>query len=457
MSKTIFYDPNGGRTYSPSGGTFYTPNGNFGVVSGNKAYYPAPARPAPPPVKRVASPNMSQRYPDRTFRGTPPVLNMKPNGSYDIMGKRIGRSLPGYVGAPYNPRGVNDITRTAIRLGLMGTRLHPVSRTIRMAFDVANAIDFGSAEWVKGEEGTWEETMSAAGFQQICKTMPEEDCFRYVACRKGGACMGTPDSIQCSVGCGWNGQVPTGWADGDSITLPAETGYSSFPSSGIRVENVYFGPGSAAVPAGRMTLGSLYSRWLPGRCNGQSMPRPAETLVRVRRPARAVLPSTPPFAVISEKTTTPPYRPPRCRPYARPMVEASFAGGRRPPSNGCHIMAPPAPRIRERKVFVRGRLGLAAIAKLYDATTEAKEIVDILYDNLGKKCPGAKSMSAKANCVYKNIATLNVTNSALELAKNHFEDKVYGKIYGTVGKHTGFGSMLPGTGPSRSVGPVTKR
>lgn len=84
-----------------------------------------------------------------------------------------------------------------------------------------------------------------------------------------------------------------------------------------------------------------------------------------------------------------------------------------------------------------------ALFWLYNGATEADEIVDILYDNLGKKCKGAKSMSDKAYCIYKNLDSLDIDSAVPDLVWNHIEDKAWGAFFG-LGKHAPFGAQLPG-------------
>ena len=137
----------------------------------------------------------------------------------------------------------------------------------------------------------------------------------------------------------------------------------------------------------------------------------------------------------------------RLNPYEREAITATFAGGRGTIDLAIHTLRGVDDGEREKKGWSRAQQALALLSALYDATTEAKDIVDILYDNLGRKCKGAKSMSDKAYCVWKNLDTLDYDQAVADLIQNHMEDKLYGRIYGTVGSNTPFGSMNPGLNP----------
>lgn len=147
-----------------------------------------------------------------------------------------------------------------------------------------------------------------------------------------------------------------------------------------------------------------------------------------------------------------PYQRPVPR-YAIPSIDIEIAPGSTshvPPRNGIHVRRPPRPNEREKKRGIPYPKVLGAIAALYDAATEAQEIVDIFYDRLGKKCRGAKSSSEKAYCVYANLHTLDIDGAIGDLILNHYEDKAWGKFH-SYAKKAPFGVSLTGGKPYYSI------
>lgn len=345
-------------------------------------------------------------------------------GSRGRLADEYGKNLPsgGYSGGSRSSR----VMRAARKIGLGAARLNPVGRAINTAFDAAQSF---KPEWA------WQVPAQEAGYEfppggtACCSNGPSgRNSVQWVA---GSKCP----SINL---CGITGQVPN-MIEG---TYTAN-GNSEMPTKGLWL---LMGPGgwiSEELRLGRYTVGEV--QFYPGPVE-LPVYRQARDRAALRLPA-----SAPPTPAISETLTPRPNLARREKPYQAPALQ--FEPGVAP-SFTPHNRLPARVGVRERKANVSRSGALALIAALYDATTEAKDIVDILYDNLGTQCKGAKSLSEKSYCVYKNFGTLKVGMALLELAKNHYEDKVYGKIFGTVGKHTGFGSMLPGTGPSRDPGPI---
>lgn len=160
---------------------------------------------------------------------------------------------------------------------------------------------------------------------------------------------------------------------------------------------------------------------------------------------------------------------PRPKPYESPMIETEIRpspGPARPPYSpddpwqdydpgaqprpvprpepGLHPRLPPPPGDKERKRDIPRGLAGKLLAKLYDTVTEADDAIDEIYDALPKekRCKGAKTPQAKVQCIYDNFEHLDLMKAAANLAYNHYEDKLYGRIYGPVGKYAPYGVML---------------
>lgn len=355
-------------------------------------------------------------------------------------GKRSGphnpAALPGNGG--YTGGRATRVMRAAGRLGLVAGRFHPVVRMTDLGIEAFNTI---SGQWAKISPDEYklfdENQLLGMGFNKCqnneSPSAPGPCSMAYIDPVPGSACAVIPISWQAPPGHG---------ATILDTTTGAMTGVGSAPV-GTRVLR-YGHYHNAGLPCSRVRVQGEYIRPTP-------ITEPISFGITIPGRVIPVPLTTPPVPTMTESYTPAPRNRQRYKPYHRPSLEME-PGGRSRFVPHSRVKAPPGEK--ERKVNGTLRAALGAIAKLYDATTEASEIVDILYDNLGTKCAGARSMSQKANCVYRNLGTLNVVRAVAELAKNHYEDKVYGKIYGTVGKHTDFGAMLPGTSPQRDYGPV---
>lgn len=151
--------------------------------------------------------------------------------------------------------------------------------------------------------------------------------------------------------------------------------------------------------------------------------------------------------------------PSKLKPYERPSEQIEIwpdtnpSGPPRGPYNKPHKVLPPEPYEREKKSDPISRnTAQKVIASIYDKTTEAQEVVDILVDNLdGNPCKGLKSMAGKMNCIYNNLDKLDIDQVILDLIANHVEDKVFGRFY-ALGKKAPYGSQLPGSKPIRDLG-----
>lgn len=233
---------------------------------------------------------------------------------------------------------------------------------------------------------------------------------------------------------------------GGTGLIPAGTSYviagtvQNFfaPCNRYRAEALYSRPQPTTAP-------QRFGRTVPGRF--------------VRLPVPTAIPPAP---VITE-TWTPPSGeniPPRLRPYEEPMIETIVdPGGGINMRGGAHVRMPPGRNTRERKDKTSGSRALALIGALYDGATESAEIVGILYDNLSVKLPWRPgrpyTMSEKAYFVWANLDKLDVQGSIADIVANHYEDKIWGRIFGTVGKHTKYGSMGPNHGGwGADLGPI---
>lgn len=211
------------------------------------------------------------------------------------------------------------------------------------------------------------------------------------------------------------------------------------------------------APCNRYRAEALYSRPEP-----LTMPQPFGRTVPGRFVRLPIPLGIPPAPVVTDVYTPPAgdNRPPPLKPYEEPMIEAIVdPGGGINMRGGGHVRQPPKPNERERKDKTSGSRALALIGALYDGATESAEIVGILYDNLSVKLPWRPgrpyTMSEKAYFVWANLDKLDVQGSIAGIVANHYEDKVWGRIFGTVGKHTKYGSMGPNHGGwGADLGPI---
>ena len=367
---------------------------------------------------------------------------------------RPGKSLPGYGG-----KSARDLARSwsqggqttwadtsaaakakmaaraAAKLGMFGARFSPYIRAAAFASDL---YDMFSHEW--GFQGTpvpaetIQDVLGTAGYSMCCSISPNVDTFQWYQNPSGCKPQGSKCSI--AISCGLIGQVPDG--DIGVNAMVQKTGSKcTTPNTYRRMHVILLGQRTSTVPS-RHTITEIWARQSPSNTPDPTttlpMPTPAYT------PNVAPMPGPVPHPVQREESRgdPSPYRP--VKPYQAPAVEARID-----PKPGPivireipHNVLPPPTRVKERKRYTNAQLALKLLAKLYDATTEAQEIVDIFYDNLGGYCKGAKSMSAKANCVWRHLDDLDVDQTIRDLIYNHYEDKVFGKFF-SYGKNTPFG------------------
>lgn len=389
--------------------------------------------------------------------GNPRFLEQR-GGVTDFQRFRPGQSVP------HIPRtallGERRVMSGLAHLGLRAARMHPFVRYIDTAFSVAYDLDW-LPEWAyqKPEvpEIGIEEALENAGFTKCCDTgarplnaIALTSHVNYCVSMNEALCPG----IQR---CGTSFQIPAKHGD-MSWTFPAAT----VTCSGTRPRKARYelivGPYFPVID--RMAYAQVWRKHVPGRQNWPNDDPYHYPEVKIepreKEPARAwpIPPLTPPYPAISIRETPRSrtnerinYRR-RRRPYERPAVEVNInPRGNQPPhvppTETMHPQLPPGFGVREKKGYVSAKGALALLGKFYDAATEAAEIVDILYNNLpkDKRCKGARSMSAKAYCVWLNIDHLNLTQSIEDIILNHYEDKLWGLFYGFQ-KYTPFGSGL---------------
>lgn len=412
----------------------------------NRMAAPSYGPPAPYPFqKQPKRSDLRDPGPGRN----PKFLEQK-GGKTDYQKFRPGRSVPLIrqsqpLEFAYDPLGPSEEMqryrhyRMMVRLGLMAKRINPFMTALDIAFNVAYELDWNNpfGEWMPEKPGGYE---PPPGSQLCCR----------IGDRTEGVKVQQTSSSNCpptGTFCGLGGQVPDG-VDGQTVTQGGSGRYVK----------VFFGPVTQISPfSWRMSYDQI---WQFDR--GATLPRPPLTIpyrepqVAVRLP---VYPLAPPAPVMTETFTPPPgydLAPrapgPGLKPYQLPAVEIRInPGGSKPPGHippriAVHDRVPPMRPHKEKKHFLRDRTKIGKfLYGLYDKTTEAKDIIDILYDNLprDKKCAGAKDLSSKSYCVWKNLEHLDIENAIEDLIKNHIEDKAWGKFY-SYGRKSPFGSQLPG-------------
>lgn len=360
--------------------------------------------------------------------GGPPVLNMKPNGEFDIMGTRKGVSLPGYKGALRGP-----VLKSALRLGLAATRFTPMRFAQRVAFNMLHdVLDQNGpwAQWIPEEPSHYD----LSDFTHHCHyPQPATVC--------GSTSFRWESYSQAPNLCGINLQVTHGKMGDPMNNITTRQGVAFM-----------LGPTHPIAGCGpRFNISDVWFRRGPGTALKTYAP---PRLIPARAPIVLPTPSIPHPVAISE-SYTPPSRARRERvsPYARRAVNfgVNSDGSMKPPSDGYHTLRRPNRNEKEKKGNVSGRQALALLGAVYDSATEAVDIVNVLYSAMDKRLPWRPGnpyhWTEKALFIYQNLGHLNIQRAVTGLIRNHLEDKfIYGKIYGTIGKHTGFGSMGPGHG-----------
>lgn len=415
-----------------------------------------PPTPVPPRPGSPSGPDYNKG--GGTGQKKAPVMQWDPHtGNLKPMEYKPGSSLPGYKRGPtapvvYDPRKVNPgLLKGLAHLGMRGARFHPLGRIIDMAFNIAYTLDLDNPWAIQGpaSEGKWDYDFGDTFGRW------SDDCGENYD--RQNALSGYLDpqfrheeywrfdpQLRCILqpgnGAGWDITNP----ESSTLTLPANHNFILWgrrswvadwwlhTENGVWIDRTNR-PGVLEFPL-------VYTPGKPGYTG----------------PLPLAEPPLPAISITDQPAPNPRTRP-RLRPYEKPAISVDIGPGgptHVPPVQTIHKEVPPGPGLKERKEKTTLGTALGLISALYDATTEAQEIVDILYKHLRKKCKGAKSMSEKANCVWRNLDSLNVAGAMADLIANHYEDQVYGVVFGLVGKHTPFGSMLPGSGPYRDPGEV---
>lgn len=380
--------------------------------------------PSPVPFRGTPTKNLSARLPGA---GAPRLSNILDGRTGQLMPYRPGSSLPGYKpgGSPY-PSELNAAARMAARrLGLAVRNINPALRLAGVAYDIYEGLDEPFYKFGPDKEPT------------LPYEFPGWEMFQQ--CTYTGDCEVGEMGIDVARTCARiNTTVP-------KAPLPTATAFS------LTADYKYWS--GLNCRQNSITNRAVYFRYR--KIAGSTLPPPTELPMAVKAPVGIIPLSVPMPASITENfpgRDPSPYERP-LPPYAIPSIDIEVApgnSGHLPPRPGIHVRRKPRPNEREKKRGIPYPKVLGAIAALYDSTTEAKDIVDILYDNLGKKCRGAKSMNDKAYCVYSNLATLDIDQAISDLIVNHYEDKAYGKFF-SYGKHAPFGTNLTGGKPYYSI------
>lgn len=363
----------------------------------------------------------SSRRPRSAGRNIPPLVEYRSNPK-----ALQGFTVPKVSPVPFGRKLPGGYALAIGRLGLRATGFNPVGLAANIAFEIANGIDF-TEPWARQQparEAGWALPPSIGN----CCSVPLGP-HNAIAILRGGNCQGATGRL-----CGTTLQVPDA-VDGrlanlGDLTVPLGRRYMIATGPGRFITSISARYTVARIDQYPATQTQPNIHWRPAQAPRywplpRSRPNPA-AVTEVYQPAPN------------------PMRNAKPRPYQRPSVSVSTRpNGSTSIRNDLHNQLPPSRGEREKKEKMAAAAVGRWIYRLYDATTEASEIVDILYDNLGKKCKGAKGMSAKANCVYRNLSTLDIPNAIGELVQNHYEDKAWGKFYG-YGKSSPFGAQLPG-------------
>lgn len=317
-----------------------------------------------------------------------------------------------------------------------------VQRLGKLDLNLNMGFNFDYRDWsYDPSKYNYKAPLQDAGFTLCCDGGPLEAWASI-----GGAHAPPVCSLASGLYCGLTHQV-IGGQYGTAITYP-----ENHNGIGWRSHEIMFGPKTDGGI--RMTFAQVWAKVWKRYSGGPNLN------VTIKPRLETVLPYLDPYAPpepVIRETRTGPRRAnfplPRQRPYQRPALQYSTDPRDDPrfinnPRGNLqpvlHDVLPPGPGEHEKKHNDNWRRAKKLLAALYDKTTEANDVVKAVYDALpdAHKCKGAKSMSAKANCVYNNLRYLDIDKAIRNVLKNHFEDKIYGRIYQTVGKHTPYGTML---------------
>lgn len=357
-------------------------------------------------------------------------------------------------------RGKQSVPRVPLRkaverVGLGLARKNPIVRVARIGFNYYYGFDTDSP-WLSQDAGEGHWPFEEYGFQRCSGSA----VFAPPRCTPGyNVQIGRFNEPLCTL-IGQDLQVRHGSA-GEPITVPSRTTQQSV--------SIQVGPGHTLGDCARFGVAAVY---------GLIRPNPGpEFQIPWRQPAPRSIPAPrtdPPPAAIEEQQNgpapdyepwpEPEYRAPQEKPYERPAINIELKPSAgpgpqpKPPiTDGPHQLRPPGPNERERKQKVNARDALRLISAIYDHATEFKDILDEIYDCMGVKPPfrpgNAYKPHEKVNFIYENLEHLDVDCMVKGLIRNHFEDKyIYGRIFGTLGKYTPYGTQLPINNALRDVG-----
>lgn len=143
---------------------------------------------------------------------------------------------------------------------------------------------------------------------------------------------------------------------------------------------------------------------------------------------------------------------PRQDPYAGPSVEFGPDYNRPGPP---HTWTPAPPGTKERKhpySPINDALK-SVIDDVLGPITEFNDIVDAIYKALPKGLCPAKTIQAKADCIYRHANEIDLNEAIQNIILNHFEDKVIGAVGAKV-KSQGHKRPTQLRGIGWSVGPA---
>lgn len=279
----------------------------------------------------------------------------------------------------------------------------------------------------------------------------------YVSCDNANV----PGDVGCGAGASaWTG-CPGGACDGSFVNVATQTftGYEAKLVSSVHTGGGFWthysymwGPNSCAIPrfglktkicAPATTYEPTWDRNITPRyltatrTAPQVLPAP-DTL----RPPR-------PFYSISNPGRDKPDDDRKRKLYEEPGVEWRLSVSPKEhvePRTIEHKRRPPKQGEKEKKRRLPWPVIRQVITRLYDASTEAKDVVDALFDALPKsrQCGGAKSMNDRAYCVWKNMQYVDIDKAIWNLIKNEIGDRIVGRFVGNVGRYTPYGTIGQG-------------
>lgn len=406
------------------------------------------------PPKRAPIKQLSVRHPsggggnyNKSIKG-PKYLEVNPNtGEVEPQRVRKGSSLPGYK-PPTVEYGNNlSISKAAWRAaGFLGhaiPKINPYIRALDMAFQIAYAFN-DDAEWAKQGEETPNEAALRYGWTVCCdggysggqKLVYSK--YSYFTSQKSG-----PATV-CGrhLGCGTSLQVPQGEVSSDTFTVPERRNTTGIPY--VQDIVVHTGMGDSRF---RYERKYGYRRVIPGRTTAPEVK--IEPASRIMPMPIAINPT--PSAIV-EDVYAPSDRVKRRRrikQYQRPAVNVVVApgsGGHIPPRTGNHNVVRPAPGEREKKTGVGLRRALGVLSRIYDATTEAQDLVDALLDAIpGSRAAKKLGLHEKVNYIYDNIDRLDMAKAVGNIIANEAEDRAVGAFHGALKKaRAPFGSSMFG-------------